>query len=455
MSSLWGWLPAALLWGVFAPAVAGVAASQPEQLACREADATACWQGAIAAASNGGQAGYLSVIVGVAGKTYVISDTLIVESVFGGSLDGNGSVLEWHGPPDRPMFLLKNTQQLKITNLRILAMTPLETAFEFAKAPYGRDPARNVAPSGNVLDTVRVEGIKLGNLKYGVRFSQRYGIDEDNDQSTIINSMFLNVTEAAISIEHSQSKAHHFYAVKATGAEGNRNAAFVRKSGGSFTSLGGFHGRFGGAVYDIAGTWDIDLIIDENSEASAHLLRTPAGMAGFALPVAVIGGRFAVDRLAKDGRIVDFHRMGPLTISGLRIDGTVLPGAPPPVIAFLPLPLLAGSFGQLNINSVSFLVNRSDSWDPLLVNGAVRVNSASNACVNGEGAVTACRGLAAGMTAPAGHSYATLSAAALGGLAPGHSTWCDDCGRAPATGRCAAGGAGSLARKRSDGWYCD
>jgi hypothetical protein len=437
------------------PTYAGLPFNAPEQYKCSAGDQTGCWQRALAAGMQKGQAGYFSVASGEAEKTYVISDTLVVESVFGGTIDGNGSLLEWRGPPDRPMFLLKNTQQLKITNLRILAVSPLETAFEFTKAAYGRDQARNVAPSGNVLDTVRVEGIKLGNLQYGVRFSERYGIDEDNDQSTIINSMFLNVTEAAISIEHSQSKAHHFYAVKATGAEGNRNAAFVRKSGGSFTSLGGFHGRFAGAVYDIAGTWDTDLIIDENSEASGHLIRTPSGMAGFALPVLVIGGRFAVDNLGKDGRIVDFQRMGPLTIKGLRIDGTVGPGTPPPVIAFLPLPLLEGSFGQLEVTGVSFLINRSDAWDPLLVNGAVRVNSAGNTCVNAEGAVTACRGLAAGVTAPTGHTYASLLAAGMTKLAPGHSTWCEDCGRAPGTGRCAVGGLGGVARKRADGWYCD
>lgn len=64
--------------------------------------------------------------------------------------------------------------------------------------------------------------MRLGYLRYGVRFSKRFGIDEDNDQSTITNTAIYNVTDAAISIEHSQSQGHHFYGVKATGARGTR-----------------------------------------------------------------------------------------------------------------------------------------------------------------------------------------------------------------------------------------
>lgn len=422
---------------------------------CRPDEATRCWQAAINGARPPGRETWFAGIAARPEARYVIRDTIEVESAWGGVIDGNGAVLEWQGPPDRPLFLVKNTQQVTFTNLRILAGTPLEAAFEFTKAPYGRDPERNVAPSLNVIDGVRIEGVKLGNLKYGVRFSKKYGIDEDNDQSTIINTAIYNVTEAAISIEHSQSQGHHFYAVKASGAPGNKDAAFVRALGGSFSSLGGFHGRFNGAVYDIHAAFGNDLILDENSEASARLLRTPGGMASFPLPVQVIGGRFAVDNLAADGRIVDFQRMGPLSITGLKVTGESLPDGVTPRISFRPQPVPApdarDAYGQFMLSGLSVTVPGSSGWELVEVSPAARVTIEGSSCADVKQRVTTCSGLAAGVRAPQGPAFRDLPA----GLAPGHEAWCADCGAEAGSGRCSAGGPGRTARKRADGWYCD
>lgn len=441
------WGLVALLWGC--------ASLRADPLVCRGADHTACWRQALAAAVVDPEAPQFAGVLGTPGATYVITDTLTIESVYGGVIDGNGSVLRWQGRPDRPLFLIKNTQQLRFSNLRIIVDAPLETAFEFTKAPYGRNAERNVAPSLNVLDGVRVDGVKLGNLQYGVRFSKRYGIDEDNDQSTIMNTAIYNVTEAAISIEHTQSQAHHFYAVKASGAPGNQNAAFVRAVGGSFTSLGGFHGRFGGAVYDLTSANGTNLIIDEGSEASARFIRTPDGAASFALPVHVIGGRFSVDQLAPDGRIVDFNRMGPLSIRGLKIDGPVPKGAANPVISFWPQPAGARAHGQLAVSDVAFTIPGSKTWELLRVSAFAHVNSSGNTCVDAAGAVAHCQGLAAGVTAAAGVTFGALSAGALKALPPGHTTYCEDCAVEAKSGLCATGGTGRFAKKLPGGWYCD
>lgn len=461
---------------------AGKGPPSPDDFVCTGNNDALCWQAAVKAAMPKDKAPYFAGLTGTPGARYIVRDTITIESAFGGTVDGNGSVLEWQGPPDRPLFLVKNTQQVKFTNLRIFVGSPLESAFEFTKAPYGKEQARNVAPSLNVLDGVRIEGVKLGNLRYGVRFSKRYGIDEDNDQSTIINTAIYNVTDAAISIEHTQSQHHHFYAVKATGAEGNRDAAFVRATAGSFSSLGGFHGRFGGAVYDITSVYGTDLILDENSEASARLIRTPDGMASFPMPVHVVGGRFAVDNMAADGRIVDFNRMGPLTISGLKVTGDVRPGAATPLISFRPQPVPAGpnpagsgpagsgqagsgqagsgpargeAGGQLNLSGLTFAVAGSAGWDLVQVSPAARVNSAANSCVDGQQRVTRCRGLAAGVQAQDGMAYRELATGPGAALAPGHSAWCADCAAEPVTGKCQAGGGGQFARKLPGGWYCD
>lgn len=436
-------------------AIASPAENSPDQFGCTNADATACWQAAIQHAMPAGQAPYFDSVTGSPGATYVIRDTLIVESALGGTIDGNGALLKWAGPSDRPMFLARNTQQLRFVNLRILVVTPLQAAFEFAKAPYGPVPDLNVAPSLNVIDSVRVEGIRLGNLHYGVRFSKRYGIDEDNDQSTIINTIIYNVTDAAISIEHTQSQHHHFYAVKASGAPGNKDAAFVRAVGGSFSSLGGFHGGFGAAVYDISSVYGTDLIVDENSEGSARLIRTPAGASSFPFPVHFLGGRFAVNELAGDGRLIDFHRMGPLSIDGLAIDGVPPASAARPVISFQPDPVAGKGQGSLSISNVMFNVADSVSWQPLIVSPAARVVSTSNSCVDAQGNVAMCHGLAAGVISMSGITFTDLAGAPFVTLAPGHTVYCEDCSVRPSSGACVGGGFGHTAHKTRRGWACN
>lgn len=439
---------------ILAGAAAAFAAGS-ETLDCPANDATGCWQDAIRSAMPPEKAPYFAGLTAQMGARYVIRDTLTIESAYGGTIDGNGSVLEWRGPPDRPMFLVKNTQQVRFVNLRIFVVTPLESAFEFTKAPYGKDSARNVAPSLNVIDSVRIEGVKLGNLRFGIRFSKRYGIDEDNDQSTIISTAIYNVTEAAISIEHAQSQHHHFYAVKAGGALGNKNASFVRADGGSFTSLGGFHGGFGGAVYSISSVYGTDLIVDEDSEASARFIRTPAGSASFAFPVHVLGGRFSVDRVAGDGKFIDFNRMGPLSIDGLRVDGIPPPAGANPVISFLPDPVNGKGQGRLAVTNTAFTVPGSGSWDVLAINGATGIDAGGNSCVDGRGAVTACRGLANGVSNLGGVSFHELSVPPLRDLAPGHAVFCADCAAEERSGACASGGQGRMARKSTGGWSCN
>jgi hypothetical protein len=434
---------------------AGAAADSFEALDCHADDATRCWQEAIRGAMPPEKTPYFAGLTARMGARYIIRDTLTIESAYGGTIDGNGSVLEWRGPPDRPMFLVKNTQQVRFVNLRIFVVTPLEAAFEFTKAPYGKDSARNVAPSLNVIDSVRIEGVKLGNLRYGIRFSKRYGIDEDNDQSTIINTAIYNVTDAAISIEHTQSQHHHFYAVKAGGADGNKNASFVRAQGGSFSSLGGFHGGFGGAVYSISSVYGTDLIIDEDSEASARFIRTPAGSASFPFPVYVVGGRFSVDRVASDGKFIDFNRMGPLGIDGLRVDGIPPAGVANPVISFLPDPVDGKGQGKLAVVNVAFTIPGSGSWEVLAINGATGINSSGNTCVDERGAIVLCRGLANGISNLGGLTFKELSVAPVRDLAPGHVVYCADCAVEERSGACAGGGQGRVARKSTGGWSCN
>ena len=416
-------------------------------------DHTACWQQALTAAIRDRGHPYFGAVTAIAGKTYYIRDTLTITNAHGGGIDGRGAVLEWAGSDQTvPMFLVTNTNSLKFTNLYIRSSpsAPLQAAFEFTKGK----PVR-VNPRFNILDHVIIDGTDLNGLQYGVRFTARNGIDEDNDQSTILNSGIFNVTTAAISIEHSQSHDHRLISVNATGANRNTSAVFVSVKDGSFTSIDGFHGRFGLANYFLAEARTGITIINENSEGSAALIMTPEGSASFPMPVRVIGGRFAVEDLQSNGRVIDFHRYGPLTVQGLRIGGQVQrPGAAAPTIHFWPTAARGlGGFAELDVSGVVFAGrlanNGTDTFDPIVVSPIARVTAGSNSCISASGVATHCVGRAGGSTPWV--QFVDLAALTI----PGQAFYCLDCGRNDTTGACRSQGPGLFARRLPRGWVCD
>ncbi|MBN8281151.1 MAG: hypothetical protein J0M16_11120 [Gammaproteobacteria bacterium] len=363
-------------------------AVRPDDFTCQPGDDTGCWQRALVAAQPEATK---PAFFGVEARPriYRLTDTLVIHGALGGVIDGKGAILEWWGPADRPAFLVTNSQQLRFRDLRIRARKPLQAGFEFAKRRY-TEANRNlwVAPSQNYLDHIRIDAVGLNDLRYGIRFSKRYGIDEDNDQATFDAVTIANVTVAAISIEHSQSQAHNIREVRASGAPGNTNAAFIRATGGSFDVWGGTRTGFRGAVYDLTGVNGADTIIGENAEACARLVRTPRGAAGFPFPVTFYGGRFAVDEIAPDGRWVDFHRFGPLALVGMSIDGT--PKVQPRV-RFWPWPPGGGySRGQLTLQGVAFSYAGSALADPVEASPYAAVNSTSHLCQDGTGTLQDC-----------------------------------------------------------------
>jgi hypothetical protein len=86
-----------------------------------EIDDADCWQNAINAAKAGPGYPFFGTPEATAKATYIISNTLLLNSAFGGEINGNGALLAWRRPrlPDRPLLLLEDTQQLKIRNLKI------------------------------------------------------------------------------------------------------------------------------------------------------------------------------------------------------------------------------------------------------------------------------------------------------------------------------------------------
>ena len=368
----------------------------------------ACWQEAINAAHDS-TTNKFGEVVGMAGKTYLINDTIVVCNGYDGVIDGHGATLQWTGGTGKPMFLVVGSYHMRFANLTVQGnpSQTLESAFEFSSIttpPYSSPICKNAPGGGSVgvssknsLDHVRADGINVNGLTYGVRFTARYSsTDFNNDMSTIIDSTFNNVMTAAISIEHTQSHQHRFISVNgyAAGNSSTRdpNGCFVNAPVGFFSSTGGFQSNWGKANFCVDNAYGTFDIIESNSEGSNRLLVAgPGDSTGFPLSVNIQGGRFAVNGLNSDGNFISFNRLGPISIRGLHIDGTPPTGVQP-AISIQPIqvthtPVLASS---ALIEAVSFFTPNSYNWSTLKVKSWVNLVTQSNLCIDGSGYATAC-----------------------------------------------------------------
>ena len=173
------------------------------------------------------------------------------------------------------------------------------------------------------------------------------------------------------------------------------------------------------------------------------------------MPVQVIGGRFALDELQASGRVIDFHRYGPLTIQGLNLSGTIQrQGVARPTIHFWPTAAGgSGGYAELSVTGVAFAGVLagvgSNTYDPLVTSPIARVTAGSNSCITASGVATQCAGRAGG-AAPFVR-FADLAVLE----SPGQAFYCADCGRNASTAACLAGGPGQFARRLPRGWVCD
>lgn len=432
---------------------------------------TTCWQAALDCAYDA-NSGRFGTVVATQGVQYKIDGTLCVHTAFGGIIDGNTAELYWTGPNsiDSPMWFLADTQLMAIKNLTISSRVelPLFTAVEFT------NPANTngVAPSQNIIDHVRINGITTGGLNYGVRFSYRpgYSIDNNNDLSIIKDTQILGYSLSAISIEHSQSQYHRFINVGATAAGGapvppcssfvsnhdvrlpNDGCVPIYNGGGSFTVVDYSGGGNTNADYDLtAGIAGNILIVHHNSEGSNRMIRAE-GVSGASHPVQIIGGRFAANALNADGQWIKFVRRGPLSVDGVILDGWYLPVGVVPKINFTPPVDPTYSGETLTVRGVLFSFPNSADSNPIDLGTAtgVTVNASGNLCSGADGGTKPCRGYAAGILGSTGTPFAELDS-----RPNGHLAYCSDCQASTSTGICASGGSGAFARRVGGVWKCD
>jgi len=369
-----------------------------------------CWQDAINAAHDA-TTNKFGNVAGSSGKQYLIDDTIVVCNGADGVIDGHGAQLVWTGGTGKPMFLVVNSNHMRFSNLKILsdATTPLETAFEFASSTtnqFSSPVCQNYiggatigVSSKNSLDHVVADGVGLNGLNYGVRFSNRYSYDANNDQSTILDSIFYNVTKAAISIEHTQSHQHRLISVSGSGAPGN-SGCFVDAQVGFFSSTGGFQNNWGWANFCVNNAYGTFDITESNSEGSNRMLTVGKDSStgnigdntGYPVSVNIHGGRFAVNGLNSDGYLINFNRNGPLIVRGLHIDGTPPTGVQP-AISMQPgqmshTPAIAAS---AIIESIAFYVDGANAWDTIVAKSFIGLTTGASVCNDSTGHIVACQ----------------------------------------------------------------
>jgi len=356
-------------------------------------DDTACWQAALSSLPA------RRVVAAASGRKYRITKTLTVCNGYEGIVDGHGAALEWAGPPDAPMFLIVNTYHTTFTNFAIAVHAPrrLQSAFEFASAK--NDPP-SIACSGmprpaskNSIVHVAVEGDGLNDIDYGVRFTNRYRYDANNDMTRIVDSNFVNITNAVVSVETTQSHQIELIDVTGYGAPGNRGC-FVHADSGFLSSIGGFQGMWGDAAFCVNGGYGPFSIINANSEGSARLVRVGmrGDVANYPVSVNVSGGRFAVDAVAADGHVISFNRLGSLIVVGLRVDGGP-PRGVEPTISVQPGRVAGSSAGAAAVvEGMVYFINGSSQWHTVIAEPWIDLTIHGNVCVTQEGLATACRG---------------------------------------------------------------
>ena len=262
--------------------------------------------------------------------TYPISRTLEIADRMGFTLEGTGSVsstLYWRGRNDAaaPMLRLTKCASSTLSRLRLIAVT---------KEAYCAIESTGNGASGELtFDKIIIDGeaAAVSHFTRGVRFTSLDGAaDANNDRSTFRDCAIKGCTEAGVSIEHSQSKAHVFYNCQirrctigvATHLQGKGVTA---KPGGSFLWFGGYMSSNSVADFflsPIANNNDPIVISGMGSEGSNRLLDGIHEQAE-QRPVLLQGIRFATGPkapLAADGHVIRLGHPGPLTIMGSIFD---------------------------------------------------------------------------------------------------------------------------------------
>jgi hypothetical protein len=272
------------------------------------ADDTSAMQSAINAAIVGKFSLY------VPAGTYRITDTLSFVNADGLMVCGDGS--GFLGPtrfvcdadiPTKPLFLFSDCRNIVLRDFstRCSATKRIKCALQF----------ENGSGSTVTATTYQMENLYLYSTTNatgqtnGVLFALGAGGDNNNDFGKFINVVISNYDNAAVKIEHSQSREHVFYACYF-----QSGTYAVETDGNSFFWFGGNVSEHSEADFYLLRPQQSTIIDGLSSEQSSRLLTSNAsGADGY---VSISGVRFAADFLNADGRVIDYRHRGALVLNG-------------------------------------------------------------------------------------------------------------------------------------------
>lgn len=272
------------------------------------ADDTSALQSAINSAITNKRSIYLP-----AGK-YKITDTLFFTNADGLMFFGDGSGFE--GPtrldsgadmPTKPMLSFADCRNIALRDFatRCSSSQRIKCAIQFTNGS-----GTSVTPTTYLLENLYLYSTNNATGQTnGVLFALGAGGDANNDFGTFVNCVISNYDNAAVKIEHTQSREHRFY-----GCYFQTGTYAIDTEGYSFFWFGGNVSEHSGADFNLAQVQQSSVISGLSSEQSNRLLRSNTSSAdGY---VSISGVRYAADLLNADRRVIDYRHRGSLVLKG-------------------------------------------------------------------------------------------------------------------------------------------
>ncbi len=292
-------------------------------------DDTSAFQAAI----DGAMAHHQGGIVHAPAGTYLISDSLVVSADKVMKFRGDGStatLLEWRGPPDRPLLILDGHRDsvFGYFSIRTTAGWPLQTGI-VSKTHDEFPPPR--IPTNLAFYDILIDG--SAGLGHGFRIipgvrSDGTPNDYNNEFHYFVGCDVRDYDVAGYSVEHSQAKTHTFLNSRFDGGFRGQYGVvtLMHLVAGSFRWIGGGGGNNLAADIGPGGNDDFILVRDGTFSGSARFLES--GFAAGAWNINLYRNHWSSQPslLAPDGRIINYHKAGPLVLEGNIFE---LSGAPP------------------------------------------------------------------------------------------------------------------------------
>jgi hypothetical protein len=225
----------------------------------------------------------------------------------------------WAGPGNQPIIKLHSRENL----LRNFAIFVADRHTASAAIEIDQVPGM-VANTRNTFEYLWIDGgLGLGTsgrLQNGVVIGPRSGVS--NLDFMYFRQVFIShILEACVDIRSDTGQSKHNTFEQCAFLDAKYG---IKQNTGSFEAYGCSFSSLRTAAISLYAPTDNIYITNPDSEGCPRFIESRAGgEAGW--PLVISGGRFEMDNLATDGRYIDYHYSGPLTIQGATFSNVSVP----------------------------------------------------------------------------------------------------------------------------------